>query len=168
VPLPCHSQQSLPVPSRQPRKTPQRPPPALFPTLTGDDPARSGFASRWSIARGLYRPCRARPADRFLAAEDRSAAGIRNQTGPDLGPCWVRDAPAPQGHERSPTVTNGKEEPQVGWSPAQPARTMPGSGSDCGPEGHIESRQPFFFRNGIESATINTPTRSALALVRQT
>jgi hypothetical protein len=32
--------------------------------------------------RGLYRPCRARPADRSLVAEDRSAAGIRDQTGP--------------------------------------------------------------------------------------
>ena len=28
-------------------------------------------------------PCRARPADRSLVAEDRSAAGVRDQTGPD-------------------------------------------------------------------------------------
>jgi hypothetical protein len=31
---------------------------------------------------GLYRPCRARPADRSLVAEDRSAEGVRDQTGP--------------------------------------------------------------------------------------
>jgi hypothetical protein len=43
----------------------------------------------WSTHR-LYRPCRARPADRSLVAEDRSAEGVRDQTGPDprsvLGP----------------------------------------------------------------------------------
>src|SRR5215216_2194134 len=33
--------------------------------------------------RRLYRPCRARPADRSLVAEDRSAGGVRDRTGPD-------------------------------------------------------------------------------------
>ena len=32
------------------------------------------------------RPCRARPADRSLAAEDRSATGVRDLTGPDPTP----------------------------------------------------------------------------------
>jgi hypothetical protein len=31
----------------------------------------------------LYRPCRARPADRSLVAEDRSAGGVRDRTGPE-------------------------------------------------------------------------------------
>src|SRR4029453_19458011 len=31
---------------------------------------------------GLDRPCRARPADRSLVAEDRSAGGVRDRTGP--------------------------------------------------------------------------------------
>ena len=34
-------------------------------------------------ARRLYRPCRARPADRSLVAEDRSAAGVRDRTEPE-------------------------------------------------------------------------------------
>ena len=44
------------------------------------------------------------------------------------------------GHERSPTVTSGEAEPQVGRPLAQPARTTPASGSDCGPEGRIQGR----------------------------
>jgi hypothetical protein len=44
------------------------------------------------------RPCCARPADRSLVAEDRSAAGVRDRTGPEpLGPCWVRGAPGHRG-----------------------------------------------------------------------
>jgi len=35
------------------------------------------------MGRGRDRPCRARPADRSLVAEDRSAAGVRHQTGPE-------------------------------------------------------------------------------------
>jgi hypothetical protein len=31
----------------------------------------------------MYRPCRARPAGRSLVAEDRSAGGVRDQTGPE-------------------------------------------------------------------------------------
>jgi uncharacterized protein YegP (UPF0339 family) len=34
-------------------------------------------------ARRLHRPCPAWPADRSLVAEDRSAEGVRDQTGPD-------------------------------------------------------------------------------------
>jgi hypothetical protein len=84
---------------------------------------------------GRHWPCRARPADRFLGAEDRSAGGVRDQTGPSLGPYWVRGAPAPQGHERSPTVTSRHEEPQVDGSLTHAARTTPSGDSDCGPEG---------------------------------
>jgi hypothetical protein len=93
------------------------------------------LGSRGSVGRGLHRPCRARPADRSLVAEDRSAAGVRDRTEPDLGPCWVRGAPGPHGHERSPTVTSSEEKQQVGRLTAQAARTTPASGSDCGTEG---------------------------------
>ena len=62
----------------------------------------------------------------------RSSASRLDRT---LGPCWVRSAPGPQRHERSPPVTNGKEERLVDEPSAQAARTTPGSGSDCGPEG---------------------------------
>jgi hypothetical protein len=71
------------------------------------------------------------PWSRRTGAPQTSATG-RNRP---LGPCWVRGAPGPQGHERSPTVTSGEEKQQVGRPPAQAARTTPASGSDCGPEG---------------------------------
>jgi hypothetical protein len=51
VPLPCHSQQSRPVPSGQPRTTPRRPGPAPFTVSAGNDPAQTGFASRGSWVR---------------------------------------------------------------------------------------------------------------------
>ena len=34
-------------------------------------------------AQRLHQPCHARPADRSLVAEDRSARGVRDRTGPD-------------------------------------------------------------------------------------
>jgi hypothetical protein len=36
-----------------------------------------------SHPRAGNRPCRARPVDRSLVAEDQSAAGVRDQTGPE-------------------------------------------------------------------------------------
>jgi hypothetical protein len=36
------------------------------------------------MGRGRDRPCRARPADRSLIAEDRSAEGIRDRTGQEV------------------------------------------------------------------------------------
>jgi hypothetical protein len=48
VPQACHSWQSRPVPSGQPRTTPHRPRPVPSSTSGGDDPGRSGFASRGS------------------------------------------------------------------------------------------------------------------------
>ena len=44
-------------------------------------------------------------------------------TRPDrtLGPCWVRSAPGPQRHERSPPVTNGK---RSGWSTSPQLRQL--------------------------------------------
>jgi hypothetical protein len=48
---------------------------------------RLGTIGRSQVAgcptRRLHRPCRARPADRSLVAEDRSAAGVRDHTGPE-------------------------------------------------------------------------------------
>jgi len=48
VPPACHSQRSSPVASGQPRTTPKRHRPVPFTAFAGDDPARSGFASRGS------------------------------------------------------------------------------------------------------------------------
>jgi hypothetical protein len=48
VPRACHSQRPRPVSSGQQRTTLQCTRPAPFPTLAGDDSARSGFASRGS------------------------------------------------------------------------------------------------------------------------
>jgi hypothetical protein len=51
-----------------------------------------GVGHGWTIGRTqvagcatrrLHRPCRARPADRSLVAEARSAGGVRDQTGPE-------------------------------------------------------------------------------------
>jgi hypothetical protein len=52
-----------------------------------------------------------------------------------LGPRWVRAATVPHGQQRSPTVANGSEEPQVIAPPAQAAGMMQAADSDCGPEG---------------------------------
>ena len=39
-------------------------------------------ACKQVVGQCLHRPCRARPADRSLVAEDRSPGGVRDQTGP--------------------------------------------------------------------------------------
>jgi hypothetical protein len=52
-----------------------------------------------------------------------------------LGPCWVRVATVLHGHERSPTVAHGSEEPQVAGLSAQAAGITQTRDSDCGPEG---------------------------------
>jgi hypothetical protein len=51
VPLACHSQQTPPVPSGQPRTTPRRPRPATFAIHAGSQHSRSGFGSRRSHRR---------------------------------------------------------------------------------------------------------------------
>jgi hypothetical protein len=78
------------------------------------------------------------PWSRRTGAPEASATR-RDRT---LGPCWVRGAPGPQGHERSPTVvvTNGEEKWQADEPPAQAARTTPASESDCDPEGSFAWR----------------------------
>jgi hypothetical protein len=89
------------------------------------------------LRRGAAMSC---PAGRSVPGRGhRSAGGVHDQTGPDLGPCWVRSPPGPQGHKRSPTVTSSHEEPQVSGSSTHTARTTPGSGSDCGPESHTSN-----------------------------
>jgi hypothetical protein len=69
--------------------------------------------TRKAVSRaGLHRPCRARPADRSLVAEDRSARGVRDQTGPHprsvLGP-WRTGTTGARavtyGHHRSRGTT---------------------------------------------------------------
>ena len=51
--------------------------------------------------------------NRSLVAEDRSAEGVRDQTGPEPGPRWVRAGGRTDGQQRTPVVTEGSEEPQV-------------------------------------------------------
>jgi hypothetical protein len=53
-----------------------------------------------------------------------------------LGPRWVRVTTVEHGHERSPTVAHGSEEPQVAGSSAQATGMTQTGDSDCGPEGH--------------------------------
>ena len=55
-------------------------------------PGSRGAASPYTACKGQgqYRPCRARPADRSLVAEDRSAAGVRDHTGPEELPRVLR------------------------------------------------------------------------------
>jgi hypothetical protein len=55
VPLPCHSQRSLPVPSGQPRTTPRRLGPASFPIFAGDDSAPIWLWEQ-GVVEDLHRP----------------------------------------------------------------------------------------------------------------
>jgi hypothetical protein len=48
------------------------------------------ITSHRQLAMVRDRPCRARPADRSLVAEDRSAEGVRDRTEPDFDPALVR------------------------------------------------------------------------------
>jgi hypothetical protein len=104
-------------------------------------PSSFAITSVDGLGQGSALPC---PAGRSVPGRggpERRRRPRPDGTGPRsvLGPLRT----GPQGHERSPTVINGQEEPQVGWSAAQPARTTAGSGSDCGPEGRgFESPRP--------------------------
>jgi hypothetical protein len=104
-------------------------------------PSSFAITSVDGLGQGSALPC---PAGRSVPGRggpERRRRPRPDGTGPRsvLGPLRT----GPQGHERSPTVINGQEEPQVGWSAAQPARTTAGSGSDCGPEGRgFESLRP--------------------------
>jgi hypothetical protein len=55
----------------------------------------------------------------------------------ESGPRWVRVATVAHGQQRSPTVANGSDEPQVIAPPAQAAGCCTRGDSDCGPEGRI-------------------------------
>jgi hypothetical protein len=75
--------------------------------------------------RGYDRSCRARPADRSLVAEDRSAGGVRDQTGPGtLSPRWVRSRGVNRGQQRAGVVTERSSESQV----AGPMASRPRAG----------------------------------------
>jgi hypothetical protein len=96
VPLPCHSQQSWPVPIGQPRTTPERPGPARFAFFAGDGSARSGFASRGSIGRGLHQPGPRWGRDR--AVNDRNAADNHRQPQPSSVQLSSPARPSTAGH----------------------------------------------------------------------
>jgi len=65
-----------------------------------------GLLSKRVVSTGSDWPCRARPADRCLVAEDRSAGGVRDQTEPGnpagtgLGPRLVHMPSDPSGLQR--------------------------------------------------------------------
>jgi hypothetical protein len=68
---------------------------------------------------------------RSLVAEDRSAVGVRDRTGPEpTGTRWVHAEPAGRGVQRARAVTTGAKEPQV----RPPAQPPPGTTSGGGPE----------------------------------
>ena len=99
-----------------------------LPSSLGDPPP----GGRWQD-----RPCRARPADRSLAAEDRSAGGVRDRMGAEpAGTRWVHAEPAGRGLQRAPAVGRGTEKQQV----RRPAQLPPGTISGVGPE--FESPYP--------------------------
>jgi hypothetical protein len=56
-----------------------------------------------------HRPCRARPADRTLVAEDRSAGGVRDRTGPEPAALRVALVRAGSVRHREPLVLGGHE-----------------------------------------------------------
>jgi hypothetical protein len=54
-----------------------------------------------------------------------------------LGPRWVRATTVQHGHQRSPAVTDGSDEPQIIDPPGQAAGMMHEGDSDCAPEGPV-------------------------------
>jgi hypothetical protein len=67
-----------------------------------------------------------------------AARGGRPWEPNSFGPRWVRAATVEYGHQRSPAVTDGAEEPQVVGSPGHADGIMQVGVSDCGPEGHTK------------------------------
>jgi hypothetical protein len=107
------------------------------PVMRGNCPPSLGDPPPgWSVQ---DRPCRARPADRSLAAEDRSAGGVRDRTGAEpAGRRWVHAEPAGRGLQRAPAVSRGTEEQQV----RRPARLPPGTISGVGPRVRVPLPMP--------------------------
>jgi hypothetical protein len=77
VPLACHSQQSRPVPSGQPRTTPRRPQPAPFAKDAGSQHSRSGFGSKGSLGPSLDTSHNFRVAPSLSHARPLPSAGQR-------------------------------------------------------------------------------------------
>ena len=78
------------------------------------------FAKARDRVAKLDQPCRARPADRSLVAEDRSAGGVRDQTGPGTlwSLAWSTFGPHAIGTERflgSPAVHRSRRSPVRSW-----------------------------------------------------
>jgi hypothetical protein len=129
---------------RSARQPARGPPPTLAVIPAGLLPPRQPVIMAWAMVgtigrsqvagcspRLLHRPCRARPADRSLVADDRSAAGVRDRVGPEpAGTRWVHAEPAGRGLQRAQAVTSGSEEPQV----KPPTQPRPGRASEGGPE----------------------------------
>jgi hypothetical protein len=94
------------------------------------------------VCPGLHRPCRTRPADRSLVAEDRSAGGVRDRTGPAprsaLGP-WRTGTTGARAVSNGPKGQRGT----AGYRPSNLGSGLMHAGdSDCGPEGRGSSPSP--------------------------
>jgi hypothetical protein len=118
--LPCHSRAISSGHQRYPADTHGHSKAAVglgANSLTcGGGGARNCMACKGSTL-GSTLPC---PAGRSVPGRggpERRRRPRPDGTGP--GPCWVRGALGPQGHERSPAVTSGEENPQLGRPPAQ-------------------------------------------------
>jgi hypothetical protein len=87
-------------------------------------PLRAGFLTR---KRPEQLPC--------PAGSEEECGSQALQASPSLGPRWVRVTAVEYGHQRSPTVANGSEQPQVAGPFAHAPAMMRAGDSDCGPEG---------------------------------
>jgi hypothetical protein len=107
VPLPCIH--SSPGRSRtdNPRTTSNRPRPAPFSTSAGDDPTRTGIASRGSIGRGLHQPGPRWGRDR--AVNDRNAADNHGQPQPSSVQLSSPPRPSTAGHGHQPIRSDTEE-----------------------------------------------------------
>jgi hypothetical protein len=104
------------------------------------------------------------PRHRTAAAEPQCRARGHSQWIVALGPRWVRAATVEHGHQRSPTVTDGSEEPQVAGPPAHAAAmTRPGD-SDCGPEGQTQGAGRW--RRRPSTPATAKPARMAVSIRR--
>jgi hypothetical protein len=76
----------------------------------------------------------------------------------ELGLHWVRAATVERGHQRSPTVANGSEKPQVAGPPAQAAGMMQTGELDCGPRVGVGTRRAADGQQPV-SVTTGEPAR---------
>jgi hypothetical protein len=114
---------------------------------TSDGHLRSTWHAR---GRGQVRPCRARPADRSLVAEDRSAEGVRDLTGPHprsvLGPWRTGTTEArvvSSGHHMQRGTTGARRPVPLSWAPVPVQSGILAHKRDEVPWGHNQGVYPI-------------------------